>query len=144
MRNQVGRNDPCPCGSGKKFKKCHGAPAAPSFTVREGPLPEGVRKSIEQHKAAEMQRQQQQGLGKPIISETLKGYRVVAVGSRLYYSNRWKTFHDFLDHYVKTLLGPDWGTSELKKAQTERHPLLVWYETAVRYMNQFVKEPGTV
>ena len=23
-----GRNDPCPCGSGKKFKKCHGAPGA--------------------------------------------------------------------------------------------------------------------
>ena len=22
----VGRNDPCPCGSGKKFKHCHGAP----------------------------------------------------------------------------------------------------------------------
>ncbi len=22
---QIGRNDPCPCGSGKKFKKCHGA-----------------------------------------------------------------------------------------------------------------------
>ena len=22
---QVGRNDPCPCGNGKKFKKCHGA-----------------------------------------------------------------------------------------------------------------------
>jgi len=21
----VGRNDPCPCGSGKKFKKCHGS-----------------------------------------------------------------------------------------------------------------------
>ncbi len=20
----VGRNDPCPCGSGKKFKQCHG------------------------------------------------------------------------------------------------------------------------
>ncbi len=24
---KVGRNDPCPCGSGKKFKKCHGADA---------------------------------------------------------------------------------------------------------------------
>lgn len=23
--NKVGRNDPCPCGSGKKFKLCHGA-----------------------------------------------------------------------------------------------------------------------
>jgi preprotein translocase subunit SecA len=22
---RVGRNDPCPCGSGKKYKKCHGA-----------------------------------------------------------------------------------------------------------------------
>ncbi|MGX5220390.1 MULTISPECIES: SEC-C metal-binding domain-containing protein [Pseudomonas] len=28
VRNQlkdIGRNDPCPCGSQKKFKKCHGA-----------------------------------------------------------------------------------------------------------------------
>jgi preprotein translocase subunit SecA len=27
---KVGRNDPCPCGSGKKYKKCHGANAAAS------------------------------------------------------------------------------------------------------------------
>ena len=26
---KVGRNEPCPCGSGRKFKQCHGA-AAPS------------------------------------------------------------------------------------------------------------------
>ncbi len=26
---KVGRNDPCPCGSGKKYKKCHGRPGAP-------------------------------------------------------------------------------------------------------------------
>ncbi len=30
----VGRNDPCPCGSGKKYKHCHGAPGA-------APLPNG-------------------------------------------------------------------------------------------------------
>jgi uncharacterized protein len=23
---KIGRNDPCPCGSGKKFKQCCGAP----------------------------------------------------------------------------------------------------------------------
>jgi len=23
-KKEVGRNDPCPCGSGKKYKKCHG------------------------------------------------------------------------------------------------------------------------
>ena len=25
MPTRIGRNDPCPCGSGKKYKKCHGA-----------------------------------------------------------------------------------------------------------------------
>ena len=24
VETKVGRNDPCPCGSGKKYKKCHG------------------------------------------------------------------------------------------------------------------------
>ena len=24
MTNKIGRNDPCPCGSGKKYKYCHG------------------------------------------------------------------------------------------------------------------------
>ena len=24
-KNKIGRNSPCPCGSGKKYKKCHGA-----------------------------------------------------------------------------------------------------------------------
>ncbi len=24
VEKRVGRNDPCPCGSGKKFKSCHG------------------------------------------------------------------------------------------------------------------------
>ena len=25
---KVGRNDPCPCGSGRKYKQCHGRDAA--------------------------------------------------------------------------------------------------------------------
>src|SRR5206468_4427293 len=28
---KVGRNDPCPCGSGKKYKKCHGARVGRTF-----------------------------------------------------------------------------------------------------------------
>ena len=27
VEQKVGRNDPCPCGSGKKYKKCCGAVA---------------------------------------------------------------------------------------------------------------------
>jgi uncharacterized protein YecA (UPF0149 family) len=26
-REKIGRNDPCPCGTGKKFKKCSGSTA---------------------------------------------------------------------------------------------------------------------
>ena len=28
VEKKVGRNDPCPCGSGKKYKKCHGKVAS--------------------------------------------------------------------------------------------------------------------
>jgi preprotein translocase subunit SecA len=31
-RPKVGRNDPCPCGSGKKYKKCHGKDEEASAT----------------------------------------------------------------------------------------------------------------
>jgi len=27
---KVGRNDKCPCGSGKKYKQCHGRPGGPT------------------------------------------------------------------------------------------------------------------
>ena len=30
---KVGRNDPCPCGSGLKYKKCHGKPGAPPLEM---------------------------------------------------------------------------------------------------------------
>jgi SEC-C motif len=134
----------CPCGSGKKFKKCHGANTGPNFTVHSGPLPEELRAQLDAHQAAELQRQQQQGLGKPIITTVFHGYRFVAVGGRLLYSKNWKTFHDFLDHYIKTVLGGEWGNQELLKPQSERHPILVWYETGTRYMNQFSCEAARI
>ncbi len=28
-QQKVGRNQPCPCGSGKKYKNCHGRPGVP-------------------------------------------------------------------------------------------------------------------
>ncbi len=30
---KIGRNDPCPCGSGKKYKNCHGRPGAPPLDM---------------------------------------------------------------------------------------------------------------
>ena len=33
---KVGRNQKCPCGSGKKFKQCHGAAGPTGLTTRAG------------------------------------------------------------------------------------------------------------
>ena len=39
----TGRNEACPCGSGKKYKRCHGVGAAPKLSVPAAPpqLPGG-------------------------------------------------------------------------------------------------------
>ena len=144
MGKKIGLNEPCPCGSGKKYKKCHGSVHTSKVTLHTDRLPEEVRRQFEQQGAAELQRQEQQGLGKPIISTLANGVRYVAVGSGVHYSPKWKTFHDFLHYYIKTLFDTTWANQELKKRAEERHPLLVWYELAVRYQNQFVKEPGKI
>ena len=34
----LGRNGPCPCGSGKKFKKCHGRIDGGGETPRPAPV----------------------------------------------------------------------------------------------------------
>lgn len=34
---QRGRNEPCPCGSGKKYKRCHGVDAAPKLSTPAAP-----------------------------------------------------------------------------------------------------------
>lgn len=68
-----------------------------------------------------------QGLGRPIISFEDHGYRIVAVGNELRWSKAWRTFPDFLFDYIKQVLTPEWGTSEIRKAEAERHTLLRWY-----------------
>jgi hypothetical protein len=43
VSQQIGRNDPCPCGSGKKYKKCHGGTAdfvQPLAREGKGKMPE--------------------------------------------------------------------------------------------------------
>jgi hypothetical protein len=39
----AGRNEPCPCGSGKKYKRCHGGPAARQIVVQIEALPSPPR-----------------------------------------------------------------------------------------------------
>lgn len=134
---KIGRNAPCPCGSGKKFKRCHGKVGAAR------PIPsEQIEDVLRTHKAKEATRTKQQGLGKPIISVGHQGYRFVAVKDKLHYSKKWMFFTDFLGDYIREVLGSDWGNTELKKPFESRHPLMQWYDTYCRHQRRHAKKPG--
>ncbi len=91
--------------------------------------PHDIKNTIELHKAEEARRTTQQGKGRPIISFEFKGYRLTAVGNELHYSKSHRTFVDFLDDYINSLLGRDWGNAELAKPENRQHPLLQWYKS---------------
>ena len=136
---KIGRNEPCPCGSGKKFKRCHGA----TGRVDDVAMDE-VAKMRLRAEAAQVQRERQQGLGRPIISIESHGYRLVAVKNRLLHSKGWKTFHDFLVDYIKMAIGPEWGNTEIAKSLEQRHPILIWYQKVCEHQRIFVTELGKV
>jgi len=138
-RQKIGRNDPCPCGSGKKYKKCHGlSQMQPEMTEEISAI---ARQKLEEREALDIQRRKQQGLGKPIISTDFKGQRLVAVGKRLHWSNKWKTFHDFLGDYIKFCFGKDWWLGEVKKDPEERHTILKWSKLVWEHLTN---NPGMV
>lgn len=140
-KNKVGRNQRCPCGSGKKYKKCHWG--------KEGILqPETMEQSFEELIAKEQQRKEQQGLGREIISTVHQGVRFVAVGSQVLYpkdkNKKWRTFHDFLNDYIKGALGAEWGDAELKKDSKLRHPIIRWYNDYCELQQKNIPKEGEV
>ena len=120
---KIGRNDPCPCGSGKKYKKCCG------FSQQPSNIPIEVMKQIKKNK----ERVRKYGHVRPGISLNFHDYKMVAVGNQVHYCKKWKTFHDFLFDYIKNCLGQEWGKEELKKNISEMHPILQWYKEVCEF-----------
>lgn len=125
--NKISRNAPCPCGSNKKFKKCHGSLAAQEAakTPLGGSIMKEVARTSAAFEAKRVQQRRQQGLGKPILSKEFNGHRLVFVGDELTWSTSWKTFPDFLAHYIKHVFGEDWWLTEANSIKSERHPILL-------------------
>lgn len=127
----VGRNNPCPCGSGVKFKRCCGDLTKVVHRVPPVSLDPRTFAAMRRRVEAELlQRQRQQGHGRPIISTELNGTRFVAVGNTVYSSNQWETFHDFLVHYLWGKVGVSWFQAEQAKPAGQQHPIAAWLHAA--------------
>lgn len=99
-------------------------------------VPPDVLARFKQQEAAELIREQQQGLGNPIVATKMNEQQVVAAGNTIHWSRRWKTFADFLGDYIKGILGSDWGNSEIAKPVHERHPVMQWYEELCHFQRK--------
>jgi hypothetical protein len=144
MKTESRRNAPCSCGSGKRYKACHGRLSDQTADVPPGTSDAYLRHMFLKEEAEERIRQAQQGLGRPIVAVKAGEHQIVAVGNTVHYSRAWKTFPDFLCDYIKKTLDPEWGNAELAKPLAERHPILQWYEAFGRYQRQTIKVPGEV
>jgi hypothetical protein len=150
-KQKVGRNDVCPCGTGKKYKKCHGAssapqikPPAPRFSVRELTAntvpPEVVGKAmahIREHERQQQERRRLYGHVRPEIAADFQGYKFVAIGNILLYmpSDRCRFLTDVLLAYVPQLFGKPWFDGEIAKPPNDRHPVMQWRIKGMNYMN---------
>lgn len=144
MSIKPGRNDPCPCGSGNKFKRCHGSINSCELRWRAEDIisQKGLPKFVPLYEAKEFQRRVQQGLGKPIISNEYQDHRVIAVGGAVHFSQRWKTFHDFLNDYPKIVLGREWWMSEVSRPAGDQHRILTWATHSYRQFKAHVEQQG--
>src|SRR5438105_4603948 len=101
MMRKIGRNERCPCGSGQKYKRCHGA-VRPMNPQSRRMSPEEMREMqqfLEQTRAADIERERQHGRGRPFVSFDFGKHKLVAVGNEVHWSERWKTVPDFLMSY---------------------------------------------
>jgi hypothetical protein len=144
MSKQTGRNEPCPCGSGKKYKRCHGALRAPPKSILDPESAKFIQRELARAEARRIETERQHGLGRPPVTFEHKGYRLVAVGSELLWSKSWKTFPDFLMDYYKRCLGETWWKEQVARAPEERHALYRDYVLTCEYQRKTIPSPGEV
>ncbi len=142
VRQKIGRNEPCPCGSGQKFKKCC---LGKSRSIEPIADPESMRLAEQHHREhmrRKAERKRRYGEVREPISAVHQGYRFIAVGSRLYYDQHWRTFTDFLLFYVRDVMGKPWWDAEIAKPVAERHPIVRWFDHWVNASEQATREEG--
>ena len=119
----------------KKYKHC-----CLQTSLSNGDIPIEVFEKLQEREG----QRELFGEVRPIIHANFKGRKFVAVENRLYHSSSWKTFPDFLMHYITDVLGREWGNTELKKPFDERHQILKWYVGLCKFQKEQKRGPDGI
>jgi hypothetical protein len=143
---QPARNGPCPCGSGKRYKHCHGALIfdgieAPNFGKNSAPPDVFRRAAAEFAKIRERERL----LGDVRLPNTVEfaGSRIVGVGGTIWAVDPKYPPINFMSELLVRSLGAHWFGSELEKGQGVAHPAITWYRATMDWQNQHVDAGGS-
>jgi hypothetical protein len=137
---KVGRNDPCPCKSGKKYKKCHGDPAS-HIPAPDQELSTEILQKIAMTKQEDGDHVRRYGHARELVSAEFQGHRLVAVGDEIMWrqADKAKYFGDFLVALMPTVFGVEWWDAEVAKPEDKRHPAFQWRFKAMTYQNKQAK-----
>ena len=123
----LSRNSKCPCGSGKRYKECHGRlNDSPNPAPFAEAVPRAVLEVLRKKMQAEAHHQRVFGSVRAPISAEFKGYRIAAVDKKLLWAKDWKVFPNFLNQYLHGLLGKAWGERQVALPFSEQHPIIQW------------------
>lgn len=93
-----------------------------------------IIKTIQDMKAKQKRLKNLYGDVKPIFHVEYLEYHFVAIGDYIHYSNKWKTFVDFLIYYIWHIFGKDWINQEKNKQESERHIILHWWNSTLKFI----------
>lgn len=109
---KIGRNDPCPCGSGKKYKKC----------CLKGQIPKEIKTIFETQSHPEPHLHL-------VNSVIWKNHRVRVIWNRVHFCPVSESFHEFLLRMLVMTLGNKWFESQCKLCGGKRHILVRWFSS---------------
>jgi hypothetical protein len=111
--------------------------------LREAPpeLHEKAVRIFQEKERKEKERVARFGQIRPQISVVWRGQRWVTVRNKMYYSDKWQFFPDFLRDYMPQVFGIDWCKAEAAKPEAQRHPVITWRTQALTYLNAQPPQP---
>jgi hypothetical protein len=110
------------------------APSSPDIPPR---VWERIDKDVHEHRMKQEARVKEFGhVREPVHVPDYRGYRIVAVRNRIYYSKKWRFFADFLMEYGRLRFGQEWFEAQNATALENQHPIHIWRRQAYEFISR--------